>query len=305
MGFGRLRDVFIVKKTSAIMGLPGERTADLNVDHRGVCKFDSDMEPNYVTLKNAFVETLDIMRGKYRSRSFHTIIESDALGKLSQRDELRDQRKRLKGVLSMTNVVRGNVPELEHETLIGSCEWLIKRHDFQQWRDLKTSQVFWLNGNPATGKSFLTGFVLEHLKDLGRECSFYSSREGDGTRPTLSKCLLSLAYNMALVNGITQQLFLDMDANNIHFDKENYKSIWRQLFVGGILQLDFGSPCYWVVDALDECKDASDFGPLVHKINELSSIRVFISSRPSLELQVISNSFDPQRKYITFYLKIL
>ena len=44
----------IVKKDSAILGYPGECTAPLNADHRGVCKFKRPSDPNYVIIRNCF-----------------------------------------------------------------------------------------------------------------------------------------------------------------------------------------------------------------------------------------------------------
>ena len=57
-----IKDMIIVKKSSAIMGYPKERTAHLDTDHRGVCKFDSPLDANFVTVKNALIETLDQIR---------------------------------------------------------------------------------------------------------------------------------------------------------------------------------------------------------------------------------------------------
>lgn len=49
----------IVDKVSATLGYPHERIALLNADHRGVCKFDQPSDPNYKTLRNAFMTTID------------------------------------------------------------------------------------------------------------------------------------------------------------------------------------------------------------------------------------------------------
>ena len=68
--FAGLKSVIIVEKTSAIMGLPGERTAYLDADHRGVCKFDLETDPNYVTVRNAFVEALDKIRESCKLSAF-------------------------------------------------------------------------------------------------------------------------------------------------------------------------------------------------------------------------------------------
>ncbi|KAL8944383.1 MAG: hypothetical protein Q9211_000617 [Gyalolechia sp. 1 TL-2023] len=293
MNFGMLTDIIIVKKTSAIMGLPGERTAHLDSDHRGVGKFDSAEDPNFVTVRNALVEVLDGVRIYRRSESINNMAGAGAGCQLNLKEEARGQKRRLKAFLCITDLVQLDVLESQHEKIAGSCEWLIKRSEFQRWRDLETSQVFWLNGNPATGKSFLTGYVLEHLKGLDLDCSSFYFRDGDEFRSTLSRCLLSLAYQMALLQSDVQQLFLDMDADGIHFNKEDYKSIWGQLFVGGILQLDLGKPQYWVIDAVDECRDGHDFGPMSH-LQQL---------HPPAEVHLISpeDTLDDIRLYVTRY----
>lgn len=54
-----IKNCLIVEKDSAILGYPGERTAYINADHRGVCKFDTPDSPNYLVLRNAFVRTID------------------------------------------------------------------------------------------------------------------------------------------------------------------------------------------------------------------------------------------------------
>ena len=54
-----LTSAIIVDKGSANLGYAKERTSLLNADHRGVCKFDLPTDPNYKTLRNAFVTTVD------------------------------------------------------------------------------------------------------------------------------------------------------------------------------------------------------------------------------------------------------
>lgn len=54
-----INSTLIVEKDSAILGYTRERTAYINADHRGVCKFDSPEDPNFLILRNAFVSTID------------------------------------------------------------------------------------------------------------------------------------------------------------------------------------------------------------------------------------------------------
>lgn len=54
-----LTSAIIVNKSSATLGYAREHISPLNTDHRGICKFDSPSDPNYRTLRNAFITTID------------------------------------------------------------------------------------------------------------------------------------------------------------------------------------------------------------------------------------------------------
>ena len=49
----------IVDKSSATLGYPNEKSYPLQADHRGVCKFHLQTDPNYQTLRNSFSVTID------------------------------------------------------------------------------------------------------------------------------------------------------------------------------------------------------------------------------------------------------
>lgn len=48
-----IRSAMIVQRESAVLGYPGEHIALLNANHRGVCKFESPADNNYITVRNA------------------------------------------------------------------------------------------------------------------------------------------------------------------------------------------------------------------------------------------------------------
>ncbi|KAH0566184.1 hypothetical protein GP486_000416 [Trichoglossum hirsutum] len=268
--FGGIKEKMIVKKTSAVMGYPNERTAHLDADHRGVCKFSSPSDPSFITVKNALVETLDKIKENWDT---------------SNRELLRNQKRRLRSFLYISDQLEDNHVDFDEPRAEGSCEWLVQTPGFRRWRDSALTKAFWLNGNPATGKSVLANYVVEHLTDLSSDCSYYFFKEGDKVKSALSKCLLSLAYQMACSNVTIREAFLEMQEDDVQVDEDSYQSIWRKLFVGGIFQLKLYKPHYWILDALDECKNCIDLVPLISKIDPAFPLRVFVTSRPSLELQ--------------------
>lgn len=49
----------IVDKSSAVMGLPGERNQYLPADHRHMCKFRDMTDPNYMVLRDCLKTTIE------------------------------------------------------------------------------------------------------------------------------------------------------------------------------------------------------------------------------------------------------
>ncbi|PMD60752.1 uncharacterized protein K444DRAFT_721190 [Hyaloscypha bicolor E] len=269
----------IVKKSSAMTGLPNEQSAPLNANHRGVCKFSSPSDDNFLAIRNSFLINVDKIKEAWD---------------LKHREQLRNQKRQLKRFLCISEQLEDGLIDTDEPRADGSCEWLVTNPKFRQWRDSSsTNPLFWLSGRPATGKTFLTNHVREHLNELGADCSTYFFREGDKTLSALSSCLLSLAYQMACSNVAIRQAFLEMQEDDVRIDRDNYQSIWRKLFQGGIFRTTLYKSHYWVIDALDECKSPVNFFQLILKTEHTFPLRIFVSSRPSNELHSQLHGMEP------------
>lgn len=179
----------IVPKSSANMGLPHERITHLDADHRGVCNFETPGDPAYVTVRNASTETIDRISEKSNA---------------SERERQRAQRRWLRDFLNISRELNGIETKFEESLAEGSCEWLSDLIQFQKWRHMEGSKIFWLTGNPATRKSFLARHVHEHLEALGCTRSYFFFRDG---KSTLLQCLLYLAYQMACESSAIREKF--------------------------------------------------------------------------------------------------
>ena len=49
----------IVDPDSAVLGYPEEKQMPMNADHRSICKFENNKDPNYVILRNALALTVN------------------------------------------------------------------------------------------------------------------------------------------------------------------------------------------------------------------------------------------------------
>lgn len=214
---------------------------------------------------------------------------------------MKAQKWNLRRFLRISDQLRQFHVDFDEPRVEGSCEWLTNLSSFRRWRDASETRIFWLNGNPGTGKSFLAKYIVDHVSDLGFDCSYFFFRAGDKIHSSLTGCLLSLAWQMAENNVFIRDIFLEMHETDNQFDQENFQSIWRTLFVSGIFQTKLLKPHFWVLDGLDECSNYSELFPLLANISPRFSLQIFLSSRPSPDIQssLSSNILDAAAYTVT------
>lgn len=295
----------IVERDSAVLGYKHEQVQYLNANHRDICKYESPLDPNYITVKNALATAID---------------EISRVGHASKGENSRSQTKVLQAYLDVYEK-----PDDDLDVAVkGSCEWIDVKEDFEEWRDafrdplngkaVPNSRYYWISAKPANGKSVLAGHVITHLQQLELDCSYYFFHHGNKSYQNLNGLLRSLAYQMAISNAIVRQKLLELVDDGVQFDKDDERAIWRKLFVNGILKAETHRPQYWVIDALDECINYPVLFPFLTKLESAFPLRVFITSRiqPDIEKQfarlghdVIAAEISPldNSKDIELYLK--
>ena len=142
----------------------------------------------------------------------------------------------------------------------------------------------WLaESKPGTGKTVLSGKVITYLRYMQKQCSFYFFRTGDKGRSNIASFLLSMARQMAFLNEDFKRTILEIYKKDDKLSKADYRTIWRKLFLEGILKIKGGKTQYWVIDALDECTNEPDIVHLLMKVAEVSSACIFLTSRNPFE----------------------
>ena len=272
MAYG-LGKSLVVEKDAAVLGYPNEKSSYLNANHREVCKYADRDDPNYQTVRNALASIINEL-------------QSDVIPSRSEVNT--EQRRRLDGYLGVSNGSEDDFMDVDAIRLRGSCEWLMEKRSFQEWRDAATAQLYWISAKPATGKTILSGRVINHLKDLNRDVVFYFFDFRNKTQTTISSFLLSMTSQIAHMHTDVLQTVLDIVEKDDQLCKADYRTIWRKLFLEGILRIKFVRAQYWVIDALDECKNGFDLAPLLVKVIEMrNNIHILLTSR---------DRFDPHRQ---------
>ena len=261
----------IVEKDAAILGYTNEIAAYLNANHREICKYNSVADTNYQIVRNALASAMDSLREA--ATPLHVEIN-------------KEQRRILDGFLGVTEAPKDYFMDIDNVRLTGSCEWLLRRESFREWRDSSNTSLYWITAKPATGKTILSGKVIHHLTSCGRDTAFYFFDYRNKAQTTISSFLLSMAGQMAHTHLNVMHIVLEICGKDDQLGKADYRTIWRKLFVEGILRIKLTRPQFWIIDALDESRNESELVPLLLKIVESRSARILLTSRNSFESSI-------------------
>ena len=203
-----------------------------------------------------------------------------------KRGQYRGQLGELQDYLGVSEVPEDDLIVLEDAQLEGSCQWFTWKRQFQAWRDSYPGALshYWLRAPPATGKSIMAAHIIRNLEAVNANCSYYFFKHNETAKLSLSGCLRSLAYQMALFDLRIRHRLLLMKNNGIQFDKNNELAVWRKLFLSGIFEVSLDRPHFWVIDALDECNSQHSIVTMLNKVSASFPLRVFMTSRPTSEM---------------------
>jgi WD40 repeat protein len=204
----------------------------------------------------------------------------------AKHERRRAQISELQNFLDIFETPEDDLAGLDDAKLDGSCQWFSDRNSFLSWRDSLQDYppYYWLKGQQAAGKSILTAHIIRTLEEINADCSYYFFKHNDKTKISLSSCLRSLAYQMAISDLRVAKRLLILKADNVTFDKNNELAIWRKLFMNGIFEISLERTHFWVIDGLDECISQHSIVCLLAKGTNGFPLRVFMTSRPTSDI---------------------
>ncbi|KAI1364366.1 hypothetical protein F5Y08DRAFT_214267 [Xylaria arbuscula] len=290
----------IVERHCAVMSYANERRTYLDANHRDVARFSTPKDPSYILVRNALATTIEAQRQSFNTKG----------GDLD-----RAELEALSKFLGVAGAPEDELIANESRKLSGSCQWLVQKESFEQWRDSLTSKLFWLQGRPGAGKTVLASHVIDYLRESGLDCCYFYFKHGDENRGNISALLRSMAWQMAALHrsAFTTISKLTNSFTTPPVDKADHVSTWRHVFASALLKSKLQRPQYWVIDALDECENDSEVIFFLRKAQELWPLCILITSRTGVEaclnptdqsVEVVSESIlEGNREDIALFLK--
>lgn len=262
----------IVEKECAIMGCQNERRIYLDANHRTVAKFSSKADSAYLTIRNALVAVIYLLRNN--PSQFRQLLTED-------KNQALD---------SFLQVSEAPVDILDYHSKFraeGTCEWFFQSQLFTQWRTEPETKIFYMSGDPGYGKSVITSYIISQMQRnevnlLARDCCYFFFRYNDKRSGTVESFLRSVIWQMSSlhkpIHTSAMEIVRNFQSPNL---PSNIHAIFEQVFINGILKIKLRKLQFWIIDAIDECSCPQDLFNFLSIIQKSWPVYLFISSRPS------------------------
>ncbi|KAL2783157.1 ankyrin repeat-containing domain protein [Aspergillus keveii] len=170
----------------------------------------------------------------------------------------------------------------------GTGDWLLTHEDFRNWEARNSSLLFWLQGSPGTGKTYLTSAVIDRIRSQvaskNEGFAFFYCRKGDEARSQPQSILQSFVRQLSTNanNPESVQIKLRETVKEAREKGTNFRV--QQCMEQILASLDIYAKSTLVIDALDEC-DPETRDELIEALNSFiqdseKPVKIFISSRP-------------------------
>ncbi|KAI0857820.1 hypothetical protein F4860DRAFT_488388 [Xylaria cubensis] len=273
--------IMVLEKDSSVLGYPAEISRPLQANHHDVCKFPSPVDPNYVAVRNAIQSLVTQLRDQ---RPETQIQAPNSTTLVDESPDIKDLFRNVPSTETDYDTIRRSwVPH--------TCEWLLDEKEFISWLDSSSLDpaVLWYTAPPATGKSVLSTFVIDHLRRQDLACQFFLFKYSDVAKSMVANCIKSLTLQLSRSQPEFRRLLASSSRESLGFDSPDPFLIWKKVIEGMLLELNLTEPIYWVIDALDECDSPKVFLDCIQSFAHRLPVRILIFSRNT---DPISTSFN-------------
>ncbi|KAI0552310.1 hypothetical protein F4679DRAFT_535245 [Xylaria curta] len=273
--------IMVLEKDSSVLGYPAEISRPLQADHHDVCKFSSPVDPNYVAVRNAIQSLVTQLRDR----------KPETQTQVPNSTTLADESPDIKDLFRNIPSTETDYDAIRRSWIPDTCEWLLDEKEFISWLDLSSLDpaVLWYTAPPATGKSVLSTFVIDHLRSKDLPCQFFLFKYSDITKSMVTNCIKSLTFQLSRSQPEFRRLLASYSQESLGFNSSDPFLIWKRVIEGMLLELNLTEPIYWVIDALDECDSPKVFLDCIQSFAHRLPIRILIFSR---DTDSISTSFN-------------
>ncbi|GFF75827.1 vegetative incompatibility protein HET-E-1 [Aspergillus udagawae] len=193
----------------------------------------------------------------------------------------------------------------------GTCSWILETDELKNWLQIgengaqKESNIFWLYGNPGTGKSTMAITLTEELPNqagfLGgkKRLAYFFCDSGSEHQRTAISILRGLLYQLITQHKSLMKYLLPKYTERRAKLFTSFDALWSVLMDMG--QDPSISGTYCIVDAQDEC-EPDDQWIILHEIDQtFSNSKPQYSSSNAMHFLITSRPYPEIRRYLSSF----
>ena len=176
------------------------------------------------------------------------------------------------------------ISETEQNSLPGTFQWLVLHTAYQRWFQQNRYGILHIFGKHGCGKTTISIFLAERLRQLGHVVCYFSFNDGDERQKSAGAVYVS--YLTQLLSEKPELFKLVLPAYrekdpNTGWSSHQVRSLFKSCAVSSL-----DTRCIFVIDGIDECD--SSRGDLledcVEMLSTTPSIRFLALSRPEYDI---------------------
>ena len=276
------RKIMILEKDSSVLGYPSEISKPLQADHRGVCKYSSPNDSNYISVRNAIKSVVSTSLSNMGQKGTES----------SQAEEVA----KLQALFCNCATTEDEYGILRRQWIPSTCTWFLQETEVVSWMEAAESSILWFNASPGAGKSVLAAFMIDHLRDSGERCQYFFFKHSERHRSSVASAWKAIAVQAAKDIPIFRKKLCTVSADSLGLDSDDPHLIWRNVFENTLKLSGDQRMLYWVIDGLDECDAPKLLPECLQSIARLSlPVKVLVLSRSTHSISV---AFEKLSKFI-------
>ncbi|KAF8468611.1 hypothetical protein DFH94DRAFT_847987 [Russula ochroleuca] len=182
---------------------------------------------------------------------------------------------------------------------LGTATWFIQGNTFSEWKASDLGSLLWIHGKPGAGKSVLGSTIIQDidamrkagLASLGFFYCDFREDEKKSLRGLLSSLLVQLCHQVDSYHEVLSKFYTEYANGSRDPGNDALAGCLKDL-----LKLPGQAPVYLIVDALDECPNASTIpSPRAKVLNfmeelikpQFPNLRICLTSRLETDIKVV------------------
>ncbi len=171
----------------------------------------------------------------------------------------------------------------------GTCHWLLDHPQYHDWRDSNCSSLLWISGDPGSGKSVLSKYLVDQAFPSASYTTCYFFFRDDSSEQRESKYAICALLHQLFVYkpGLLEHALSAVRENGDKL-QQLFLTLWTILL--GALSNPSAGRVILILDALDECEESprnalltklrNFYTEQANRSNASTIVKILVTSRP-------------------------